>query len=185
MHEEIETIIKSDPRCPGAILLKAVEGFNEMKYFMYASTKKYGIGAFKPRIGHDLWTAQGEVRIIQSLGALNMLSKVEHYNWLTDRPDKSTLAAAWYAEKISNLPIIRGILTTITKEIPLEDQIGLIIRQSNSLPDVREIVKILDENKVPKGYEEFVDTLKTMHELAKILRKEKFLIKILYCRVIY
>ena len=37
----------------------------------------------------------------------------------------------------------------------------------------KNVNKILDENKVPKGYEEFVDTLKTMHELAKILRKEK------------
>lgn len=37
----------------------------------------------------------------------------------------------------------------------------------------KNVNKILDENKVPKGYEEFVDTLKTMHELANILRKEK------------
>ena len=33
--------------------------------------------------------------------------------------------------------------------------------------------KILDENIVPAGYENFVDTLKLMNELAKILRKEK------------
>ena len=33
--------------------------------------------------------------------------------------------------------------------------------------------KILEENKVPKGYEEYVDTLRLMKELADILRKEK------------
>ncbi len=33
--------------------------------------------------------------------------------------------------------------------------------------------KILDENIIPEGYEEFADTLKLMHELAKILRAEK------------
>ena len=33
----------------------------------------------------------------------------------------------------------------------------------------------MDLNEVPEGYEEFVDTLKLMHELSKILRREKTL----------
>ena len=33
--------------------------------------------------------------------------------------------------------------------------------------------KILEENIVPDGYEEFADTLRLMHELSKILRKDK------------
>ena len=37
----------------------------------------------------------------------------------------------------------------------------------------KNVNKILDENIIPEGYEPFADTLKTMHELAMILRKEK------------
>ena len=37
----------------------------------------------------------------------------------------------------------------------------------------KNVNKILDENIIPEGYEPFADTLKTMHELAGILRKEK------------
>ena len=32
---------------------------------------------------------------------------------------------------------------------------------------------ILERGEVPEGYESFVDTLKTMNELAQILRKTK------------
>ena len=39
----------------------------------------------------------------------------------------------------------------------------------------KNVNKILDLNEVPEGYEEFVDTLKLMHELSKILRREKTL----------
>lgn len=37
----------------------------------------------------------------------------------------------------------------------------------------KNVNKILDENIIPEGYEEFADTLKLMHELSKILRQEK------------
>lgn len=37
----------------------------------------------------------------------------------------------------------------------------------------KNVNSILEDNKTPEGYEEFVDDLKLMHELAKILRKEK------------
>lgn len=37
----------------------------------------------------------------------------------------------------------------------------------------KNVNKILDENIIPEGYEEFTDTLKLMHELSKILRQEK------------
>lgn len=37
----------------------------------------------------------------------------------------------------------------------------------------KNVNKILDENIIPEGYGEFVDTLKLMHELSKILRQEK------------
>lgn len=34
--------------------------------------------------------------------------------------------------------------------------------------------EILENNKIPKGYEEYAETLKKMHELATILRKKKY-----------
>ena len=37
----------------------------------------------------------------------------------------------------------------------------------------KNVNKILDENIIPEGYEEYADTLKLMHELSKILRQEK------------
>lgn len=37
----------------------------------------------------------------------------------------------------------------------------------------KNVNKILDENIIPEGYEEFADTLKLMHELSKMLRQEK------------
>ena len=37
----------------------------------------------------------------------------------------------------------------------------------------KKVNKILEENEIPEGYEEFADTLRTMAELAKILRKNK------------
>ena len=37
----------------------------------------------------------------------------------------------------------------------------------------KNVNKILDEDIIPEGYEPFADTLKTMHELALILRREK------------
>ena len=37
----------------------------------------------------------------------------------------------------------------------------------------KNVNKILEENIIPEGYEEFADTLKLMHELSKILRQEK------------
>ncbi len=37
----------------------------------------------------------------------------------------------------------------------------------------KNVNKVLDEDVVPDGYEPFADTLKTMHELALILRREK------------
>lgn len=37
----------------------------------------------------------------------------------------------------------------------------------------KNVNKILDENIVPDDYEDYVDSLKTMHELSKILRQEK------------
>lgn len=37
----------------------------------------------------------------------------------------------------------------------------------------KNVNKILEENIIPEGYEEFAETLKIMHELAKIIRKTK------------
>ena len=37
----------------------------------------------------------------------------------------------------------------------------------------KNVNKIIEEDIIPEGYEEFADTLKMMHELAKILRKNK------------
>ena len=45
--------------------------------------------------------------------------------------------------------------------------------KSNKKMTYKCVNKILEENEVPEGYEPFVDTLKTMQELASILRKEK------------
>ena len=36
-----------------------------------------------------------------------------------------------------------------------------------------QVNKILEENQVPEGYQDYADTLKQMHELAQILRKKK------------
>lgn len=38
----------------------------------------------------------------------------------------------------------------------------------------KSVNKILEENIVPEGYEEYVDSLKQMHELSKIIRKAKY-----------
>ena len=45
--------------------------------------------------------------------------------------------------------------------------------KSNKKMTYKCVNKILEDNEIPEGYEPFVDTLKTMQELASILRKEK------------
>ncbi len=45
--------------------------------------------------------------------------------------------------------------------------------KSNKKMTYTEVNKILEENKIPEGYEPYADTLLKMNELAKILRKEK------------
>ena len=45
--------------------------------------------------------------------------------------------------------------------------------KSNKKMTYKCVNKILEDNEIPEGYEPFVDNLKTMQELASILRKEK------------
>ena len=47
------------------------------------------------------------------------------------------------------------------------------IIKSNKQMTYKNVNKILEENIIPEGYEQFADTLKQMGELAKILRKNK------------
>ncbi len=55
----------------------------------------------------------------------------------------------------------------------LSSEIFESVIRSRKQMTYKNVNKILEENIIPEGYEEYVDTLKLMEELASILRKEK------------